>query len=846
MAPVTTPTNQYQSDLKTFTYNELMRWAQIKSNNRFNEYAAYTAEHFGIGEEQAMLDFLEGSGNGFGISAQKMADGTYRGYMFNNPVDLPESNPLNSNAGSVSRATFREMVGQKFEDVQGTLTRHMTRFPASGGLGQQASYVLGSIGSAFGAVSAGTWLGKNIDSVLYNANPDFWDSIGLSSLNPETWASLTNGSDSPFAGLLNFILGIDPNTGNTQMYMDQNALAYIAYAMSQAGVFAESGISVNPSDYGISGVTFNGPINYARTRFNIYVSVRNVTGYRNSLIRGYLSDNGGTYLYDGIDIDLSDVDVLVTKLNQGSMFFAMDLDNHPEIADGTSTINGRTFGVGIRDGLDYYFGSGNVTVSTLNGHHFSYGVRSGGATSYAMCQYPESANNTLGGAQSQFAYTLLYGSYTETEAIEGITNQSGATLPDTSTWDTPENTLASLQQQYPDAFNNAMVWDNYNDDGTPAQTTWIPVPMPTATSAIDTQPTTGTQTQTSVDISDLSEILQQLITEIVQETQTQTDEQPLVPPQNPVDVGTGEPPVLVPPSGSASALWSVYHPTQAQLNQFGAWLWTDNVIEQFLRLMNNPMEGIITLHRVFITPVDSGNGTIVVGRLDSNVPTATVTQQYVYADCGTVSLSEQFANVFDYQPFTTVSLYLPFIGIVPLDVGDIMRSSIHIKYGVDVFTGACLAMVEVIRDGNTVNMYQYTGVAAVSYPLTGAQNSGLLSGLLGMAAGIGSIATGNVAGVGMVAAGAVNAAHVNMGRSGGFSGNAGAMGIKKPYLIISRPQTMVASTFPNQQGYPTNYSATLGSYSGFVQCRAMHVESTCATRAEISEIQSLLSDGVMV
>jgi hypothetical protein len=115
-----------------------------------------------------------------------------------------------------------------------------------------------------------------------------------------------------------------------------------------------------------------------------------------------------------------------------------------------------------------------------------------------------------------------------------------------------------------------------------------------------------------------------------------------------------------------------------------------------------------------------------------------------------------------------------------------------------------------------------------------------------MAAGIGSIATGNVAGVGMVAAGAVNAAHVNMGRSGGFSGNAGAMGIKKPYLIISRPQTMVAQTFPNQLGYPTNYSATLGSYSGFVQCRAMHVESTCATQAEISEIQSLLSAGVMV
>lgn len=824
MAPVTTP-NQYQTDLKTFTYDELLRWAQIKSNNRFNEYAAYTAEHFGVGEEQAMLDFLQGSGKGFGISAQKMADGTYRGYMFNNPVDFPESNPLDSNAGSVSRATFREMVGQKFEDVQGTLTRHMTRFPASGGLGQQASYVLGSIGSAFGAVSAGTWLGKNIDSVLYNTNPDFWNSIGLESLNPATWSSLTNGSDSPFAGLLNMILGIDPNTGTAQMYMDQSALAYLAYAMNLAGVFAVGGYESYSQDYVDNWSTYfyydgyTQPIRPAK-QVGLERVYRGVP-YENT----YQIDNGFLFLYQ-----LADGSYRIEAISNGP---ATLTETQLNKSTGTPTVYTRT-----------------LTATPLKGRDtniYHYSASASGVIGPIGPVNVVSMSSTSGtNVASDVANFVYYGTTTETGGIDGISDQPDATLPNTSTWDTPENTLASLQQQYPDAFNNAMVWDNYNDDGTPAQTTWIPVPMPTATSATDTQPTTGTQTQTSVDISDLSEVLQQLITDIVQATQTQTDEQPLIPPQNPVDTGTGEPPVLVPPSGSASALWSVYHPTQAQLNQFGAWLWTDNVIEQFLRLMNNPMEGIITLHRVFITPVDSGQGTIVVGRLDSQVPTATVTQQYVYADCGTVSLNEQFANVFDYQPFTTVSLYLPFIGIVPLDVGDIMRSSIHIKYGVDVFTGACLAMVEVIRDSNTVNMYQYTGVAAVSYPLTGAQNSGLLSGLLGMAAGVGAIATGNIAGAGMIAAGAVSAAHVNMGRSGGFSGNAGAMGIKKPYLIISRPQTMVAQTFPNQQGYPTNYSATLGSYSGFVQCRAMHVESTCATRAEISEIQSLLSDGVMV
>ena len=467
-------------------------------------------------------------------------------------------------------------------------------------------------------------------------------------------------------------------------------------------------------------------------------------------------------------------------------------------------------------------------------------------TSFPYSSIPQTpTNNTI---DDKDGYVILFGNQTHhSGGPEGISDQTGATLPDTSTWDTPADTLASLQQQYPGTFANPMVWENYGDDGTPGYTTWVPVPMPTATSAVDTQPTTGDQTQTSVEISQLPQDLIDLITDIVQRTSVETDTQPLTPPQNPVDTGTGEPPVLVPPTGTASALWSVYHPTQAQVNQFGAWLWTDSIIEQFLRLMNNPMEGIISLHRVFVTPVDSGNGTIVVGRLDSGVPTALVTQQYVYLDCGTVDLSEQFANVFDYAPYTGVSLYLPFIGIVGLSTSDVMRGSVNVTYGVDVFTGACLATVTVTRDGNTVGLYQYSGVASVSYPLTGAQNSGLLSGLLGIAAGIGSVATGNVVGgAATIATSAVGAATTHMGRSGGFSGNAGAMGLKVPYLIVERPQTMVAATFPNQEGYPTNYSATLGEYTGFVRCRALHTDGIPATAQELEEIRQALASGVIV
>lgn len=818
---VVTPTYT-QSDLMTFTYQDLMRWAQAKASGSGGNLQDYfdVAATYGVGEEQAMLDFLAPKSEGsFGIQAQRMADGTYSGYVFQSPAEVLTPNPLDSNAGTVSRTTLRQMVGQKFQDVQGTLTRNMTTFPVSGGLGQQASYVLGSVASAFGAVSTGTWLGKQIDSLLYNANPDFWDSIGLSTLDPATWGSLTNGDDSPFAGLLNFVLGIDPNSGQAQMYMNQDALAYIAYAMAQAGVFATGDSYTPPAD-----TTQRFPNLPADATF--YAGLTATKFYPDatepvvSVVKSSSSDVYFGFCPRFNGYPSSDVALIACSMEP----FTYTNSSNPG-----STFQSTLYSDGD---VSFYYSQSSLWYSV-------------GTATFVPTISNIGRVSASQEATKAWAYAVLYGMHSG--GIEGITDQPGATLPDTSTWDTPADTLASLQQQYPGTFANPMVWENYADDGTPGYTTWVPVPMPTATSAVDTQPTTGDQTQTSVQISDLPQELIDLITDIVQRTSVETDTQPLTPPQNPVDTGTGEPPVLVPPTGMASALWSVYHPTQAQINQFGAWLWTDSIIEQFLRLMNNPMEGIISLHRVFVTPVDSGNGTIVVGRLDSGVPTALVTQQYVYLDCGTVDLGEQFANVFDYAPYTGVSLYLPFIGIVGLSTSDVMRGSVNVTYGVDVFTGACLATVTVTRDGNTVGLYQYSGVASVSYPLTGAQNSGLLSGLLGIAAGIGSVATGNVVGgAATIATSAVGAATTHMGRSGGFSGNAGAMGLKVPYLIVERPQTMVASTFPDQEGYPTNYSATLGEYTGFVRCRALHTDGIPATAQELEEIRQALASGVIV
>jgi hypothetical protein len=440
--------------------------------------------------------------------------------------------------------------------------------------------------------------------------------------------------------------------------------------------------------------------------------------------------------------------------------------------------------------------------------------------------------------------------------VDGIDPQPNSSNPDITGWDNPQDTLASLKQQYPGWWDDAITNTTANPDGTTTTTTYVPVPFIDGmfNSANDTQPTNQDRvsTDTAVNPGTAPQDLLDLITEVLLDLQPKTDPQTQpeteTPVPNPPATGDGETPTTVVPTGTASALYAIYNPTQGELNSFGAWLWSPNFVDQLLKLFNDPMQAIIGLHKVFAQPNVSGRQNIQVGYLDSGVSSNVVGSQYVTVDCGEVPLPEYFGNVFDYAPYTQVDVFLPFVGIQRLSVADVMRSTIGVVYHVDVLTGACLAEVNVARDGSGGTLYTYSGNCAVQYPLSSGSYMGIVST-------VASVATSALAGfasggpLGAALGGGMSAIHgsgASISKSGSLSGNSGAMGGKVPYLIISRPQTSLASTFPNQEGYPTNYSATLGEYTGFVRCRALHTDGIPATAQELEEIRQALASGVIV
>lgn len=688
----------------------------------------------------------------------------------------------------------------------GTVTTDVTtsEVVASKGIATSSGlqFITRSVIPAIAAAGVGITLGKTIDSALYNANPDFWDANGMSTLNPETWATITadmseTTGERALATAFNLLYGIDPNTNKGQAYIDQNALAYLALYMQNNAVFDVAGEIIHSDISYIDPVIKSTNCGYSQGNMSWIYNTGVMTGYVDS-------SNNTTYL-------------LIASETQTTGNILMYQNGE--------LINTLPYGISSR--------------RTYNNKQFFVLRVAMSSQSTIIAPISNSQSNNY----DKLAYLLLFG--TESEgAPTGFGNQTGALLPSLATASTVAGALSALQTQYPDLFNDAVTYPVLQPDGTTTNYTYVPIALPTGTSNTDTQPTGSgddlSQANPGYDPSTMPSNVWDDIWELIKPTPVETD--------TPTDTtGEGETPAVVPPTGSASALWKIYNPSQSQLDAFGAWLWSSNFVDQILKLFNDPMQAIIGLHKIFVNPPISGSGAIKVGYLVSDASANYVSGQYVDVDCGTVTLNEYFNNVFDYEG-TQVSIYLPFSGIHKLDVNDVMRGEISVIYHVDVLTGACLIEVQVMRDLAGGTIYTFSGNCAVQYPVSSGSYVGIVTGLLGIAGGIaGTIATGGALAPMLMGAGAsVGRMHTDVSHSGNISSNAGAMGSKIPYLIIERPQTKTPLSAVDIEGLPQNDIITLSDVSGFVKVKTAHYENISCTSDEEDIIRSLLETGVYI
>ena len=332
---------------------------------------------------------------------------------------------------------------------------------------------------------------------------------------------------------------------------------------------------------------------------------------------------------------------------------------------------------------------------------------------------------------------------------------------------------------------------------------------------------------------------------------------PMPSPKPPTPTPTPVPPMpVIPPIGGDAGLLHVYNPTSEQINEFGRWLWTTfsgDLLDTLAKLFNNPMDAVIGLHELYCTPSTGSSTTIKAGFLDSGVTSRLVSSRYTEINCGAITVPEYWGNYLDYAPYTKVYCYLPFIGIVELNTDDIIGHGVQILYKVDSYNGSCIAMIITAKTPDSEGtIYQFSGNCAVEVPITSGMKSAVQSALIGAATcAVGAMGAG-LAGVAVTDAAIIGGAKRGLNskntvaHSGSFGSSYGAMGIKKPYIIVKRPVQKKVYGYNKEYGYPAHQMVTVGSCSGYLRARDFEVKSTTATEEEKKRIEILLKEGVYV
>ena len=285
-----------------------------------------------------------------------------------------------------------------------------------------------------------------------------------------------------------------------------------------------------------------------------------------------------------------------------------------------------------------------------------------------------------------------------------------------------------------------------------------------------------------------------------------------------------------------------YKMTPAQLSKLGAELWSDNIFTQISNTVLKPTDFIVNLS---LLPVDVGGVTklIKAGKILLNGAEGTlISQQFIRVDCGTLEVKKKWGGAIDYQ--TDVSIFLPFIGEQSLNANEVIGASLNVIYTVDILSGSCIASVRVIKDNLDAVLYQFSGNMASNYPITSADYATVFSGALQLAVGVGSLpSSGGV--LSLVSATSNMLSGADVKRTGSLSSSSGFMGIKKPYLILSRPIQSLPSEYNTFRGFVSNITLSLSECSGYTKVSEIHMENIPATSAELDELEGLLKAGVI-
>lgn len=275
-----------------------------------------------------------------------------------------------------------------------------------------------------------------------------------------------------------------------------------------------------------------------------------------------------------------------------------------------------------------------------------------------------------------------------------------------------------------------------------------------------------------------------------------------------------------------------------------------------------------------------------------------------YKDLGSVTIRRTFKDWRDFEPYTRLYIYLPYIGRFQLDLTKYYDKTVNIRYYIDLRTGVCCACLianGVLLDwfdgiigtempitltdyasyaqtqlsiiarnagigglataltGNVINkeLATHLGTTEVPAAASGDAFASLASTSSGAAGTAGMVASGVgfAAGVGAVVAGAVMKTRFDMtnngiGKYNSTRGTSSAMinqFLPQYPTFMFEVQEIDESPYLNElYGRPSNASGAIGDFSGYLEAEDVMLICPIATDNERQEIIDLVKSGIYI
>lgn len=336
---------------------------------------------------------------------------------------------------------------------------------------------------------------------------------------------------------------------------------------------------------------------------------------------------------------------------------------------------------------------------------------------------------------------------------------------------------------------------------------------------------------------------------------------------------TGDPidiPNLPTLSAANTGFIALFNPSPTQLYNLADYMWNNNLfdIDTWKKIFADPMDAILGLSIVPVAIPQGSPDYVTVGNISTGVSMTKASTQYVKRSCGSVSIEEYWGSYLDYDPYTRIQIYLPYIGFHQLSADDVMNKTVQVEYNIDILSGACCAF---IKAGDSV-LYSFSGACAAQIPVSGSNWTELcktiVSAVVGAAeAGISIYGAAKVA-AGSSAKNAMNTFNAkvantiagNVGsfasdvmsskpaisHSGGIGSTCGLLAIQTPYLIITRPRQALPERQNEYTGYPSFITSKISELQGYTEIAEMHLEGMSCTSEEEHEIEAILKGGAIL